>query len=320
MFYLLESLKGKVNKFYFDRVCRRIRYTRPVEYLFRDDVRILSQVHHDALDMYLLAIKSFLFNFTIGSVYVLNDGSLTDEDIRTLEYHIPKITIRHIKEIDVSGFPAGNTWERLLYYVDLSKDAYVIQLDTDIIAVKPLLDLHQLINENRGFIIGNGPAWDSAIDVDYLSRLVSNWITYSKVSHVQIVSEATFHLLDAFDDTRSYFRGCSAFTGLPRGQVDRQQLLHFSQQVVSKIGEIKWSEWGSEQVSCCVMTSSSKDPKILPWLSYQNYGFPSLYKANLVAVSLIHFIGTFRYTDGTYRRYAKQFIELYENQTGLSSV
>jgi hypothetical protein len=266
-------------------------------------------VHHDALDMYLVAIKSFLYNFTIGSVYVLNDGSLTDSDIELLKHHVPGITVHHINEVECAGFPVGNTWERLLYYVDLSQDAYVIQLDSDIISLKPMMDLHQAIREERGFIIGNGPAWEKAIDVNYLSSLIHNWTSNSSSGHVQIASEAVFHLMTAFKQSTDYFCGCSAFTGLPRAQINRQMLLDFSLQVIAEIGIKKWNEWGSEQVACSVMISKTKNPGILPWLCYQNHGFPSLYKSNIDTASLIHFIGTYRNYDSSYRRLASQFIK-----------
>ncbi|MDD4914314.1 MAG: hypothetical protein PHW13_04655 [Methylococcales bacterium] len=311
MFSLIDSLKYKANKIAFSRACRKIRLTKPIKYTHRDDIRILSQVHHQAIDMYLLAIKSFLYNFTVGSVYVLNDGSLTDSDIELLEQHVPDITIRHIKDIDVSGFPVGNTWERLLYNVDLSQDAYVIQLDSDTLTMKPMPDLHQAVKDQRGFIIGNGPAWERPVDVNYMFNIVSNWASHSANHHVQTASEMVFHSIATFEGSKDYFRGCSAFTGLPKGQINRQMLKGFSQQVVAEIGEKKWNEWGSEQVACSVMISKTSDPSILPWLSYQNFGFPSLYMSHLVTATLIHFIGTHRFSNRTYQQLAMRFIREY---------
>ncbi|MDD4914043.1 MAG: hypothetical protein PHW13_03255 [Methylococcales bacterium] len=314
MFYFINKLRSRFNKIVFNNSCNKIRLTRPIKYQYRDDIRILSLLHHDAVDMYLLAIKSFLYNFTVGSVYVLNDGSLTESDIELLEHHIPKITIQHIKNIDTTGFPVGNVWERLLYYIDLSKDAYVIQLDSDTLSMKPMLDLHQAIKDERGFVIGNGPAWETAIDVSYMANLIDNWMEEWQVLHVQVAAERVFHLLPFFENSRGYLRGCAGFTGLPKGQVNREMLMDFSQQVSARIGAEKWNEWGSEQVACTVMISKTKDAMILPWLSYQNYGFPSLYKESLVTASLAHFIGTNRFADLTYRNLCLSFIKDYDGK------
>jgi hypothetical protein len=268
----------------------------------------LSQVQHEAVDMYLIAIKSFLYNFTVGSVYVLNDGTLTDEDVAVLKYHIPGVLIKNINDIDVDGFPVGNTWERLLYYIDLSQDAYVIQLDSDTLSMKPMPDLHQFIKEQRSFVIGNGPAWEKAIDVGYLHNLIDNWVSSSHENHVQIAAESALYLLSAFQYSKEYCRGCSAFTGLAKGQVNRQMLKEFSQQIIAEIGEKKWNEWGSEQVSCCVMISKTENPIILSWVSYLNYGFPSFHKESLITASLVHFIGTYRFVSDSYQKLAMKFI------------
>jgi hypothetical protein len=266
--------------------------------------------------MYLLAIKSFLYNFTVGSVYVLNDGSLTDADIELLKHHVPGIIVHHIKEVDTTGFPVGNVWERLLYYVDLSQDAYVIQLDSDTISMKSMLDLHQFIRDERGFIIGNGPAWEKPIDVHYMANLINNWMSGFKFEHVQVAAEKVLHELPFFEHSKGYLRGCAGFTGLPKGQISREILKDFSQQVISKIGEKKWGEWGSEQVACSVMISRTKGPIILPWLLYQNYGFPSLYKENLVTAALLHFIGTNRFRDQTYKNLCLDFVKEYNSNLG----
>jgi hypothetical protein len=263
--------------------------------------------------MYLLAIKSFLYHFTQGSVHVLDDGSLTAADIELLKQHIPKISIQHIKNIDVSDFPTGNTWERLLYSIDLSQDSYVIQLDTDTLTMKPLLDVYNAVKSGRGFIIGNGPAWEQPIKVDYMHNIIKTWSTEPLHDHIQIASEIVFPDLPFFAESKNYYRGCSGFTGLPKGQISRELLQDFSRQVSAKIGQNKWHEWGSEQVACSVMISRTREPLILPWLLYQNFGFPSRHAKSLVTAVVVHFIGTYRFADRCYQKHASQFINDYGN-------
>jgi hypothetical protein len=259
--------------------------------------------------MYLIAIKTFLYNFTMGSVYVLNDGSLTDADLELIKRHVPNITIKHINEIDTTGFPTGNTWERLLYYIELSKDAYVIQIDTDTLTFKPMMDIHAAINDNRGFIIGNGPAWEMPVHVEYMSNIIKSWSPEPRNDHIQLASEHIFPDLPFFEGYKDYFRGCSGFTGLPKGQITKQMLKDFSQQVIYEIGEKKWYEWGSEQVACSVMISRTHNPLILPWQMYQNYGFPSIHTKSVITASLVHFIGTYRFNNSCYYKHAMQFIK-----------
>lgn len=310
----ISDVKRKINKIIFKDACSKIRDTRPVSYVYRDDIRILSQVHHAAVDMYLLAIKSFLYHFTMGSVYVLNDNSLTEDDIALLRQHVPGINIKSISEIDTAGFPAGNTWERLLYNIDLSQDAYVIQIDSDTLTTKPMPDLHQAIEDGRGFIIGNGPAWERPIHVDYLRDLIGNWLHGLTDCHVQVAAESVFADIETFAENKFYLRGCSGFTGLPKNQIGRQQLQAFSRQVIARIGADKWDEWGSEQVACNVMISKTHAPMVLPWVSYQNFGFPSLHIANVRPATLIHFIGTHRFDNCIYRDLATQFIREFDGK------
>lgn len=303
---ILNKVHYRFNKMLFNNVCKRIRLTPPINYCYREDLKIVTQVQHRDIDMYLLAIKSFLYNIVSGSVYVLDDGSLTKEDLSLLEYHIPNVKIEHISRVDTKNCPKGGTWERLLYLIELSQDAYVIQLDSDTLSLTPMVEIYNAIENQQGFIVGAGPAWNKPVDVDYLSSVISNWMRSFDLTHVQPVAERVLYKLPFLNENRKYIRGCSAFTGFPKQQIDIEMVMEFSQQVCNELGFEKWSEWGSEQVTSNVMISRTYNPVVLPWPYYQNY---TADKETLSYSSFVHFIGSNRFSDRVYQNLASAFID-----------
>lgn len=303
---VFDRAQTLINKRLFDLQCNKILNTQEIQYEFREDIKIVSQVHHNAINMYLVAIKSFLSFFGTGSVYILDDGSLTNHDKNLLCNHIPNINIRNINSIDTGNCPSGGCWERLIYITELVTDAYVIQLDSDTISLGPLLEISNAISENKSFIIGN-PKWPLPINSEYLNRIVSQWNS----THVQPTAEKNFKFLDFFQNGRKYIRGCAAFTGFSKNSVSKSLLEEFSIQIENKIGASKWSEWGSEQVASNVMLANSDDTVILPWPRFQNYGFPQAYSHAIESAALIHFIGSNRYFKREYEKRVKYFLQYY---------
>ncbi|MDU0356376.1 hypothetical protein RS130_23000 [Paraglaciecola aquimarina] len=271
------------------------------------EVVIVSQVYHAAVDMTLLALKSFLQQFGQGFVELLDDGSLTAEDYALLKKHIPHLNITHIKDIDVGLCPAGACWERLVHILHLSQDAYVIQVDTDTLTIGPVAEVFDHVSRNQAFTIGS-PAWPEPVNTEYL-RLVMN---AHNGKHVQVSAERHLHSASSIDISQ-YCRGCAAFTGFPKGTLSFELLQAFSVEMEQKLGKQKWHEWGSEQFASNVMISVCEDPKILRWPQYQNYGFPKLNANQTVLdfdskVSVLHFIGSNRFIDNTYSELAKRFV------------
>jgi hypothetical protein len=301
---IIERLNKIIEKKLFDLQCSKILSTSAVNYRYREDVKIVSQVYHGAVNMYLIAIKSFLWNFGSGSVYILDDGSLTKNDKDLLIKHIPDINIKHINEIETGKCPKGGTWERLVYITELLSDSYVIQLDSDTITLSPLVEVNNAILENISFIIGN-PNWPLPVNVCFLNDVVGKWDS----NHVQVVSEKNLKYIQFFKEGRRYIRGCSAFTGFAKKSITKEFLEEFSIQIENQIGAAKWSEWGSEQVASNVMLASDNDTLILPWPRYQNYGFPQSYLQAFDSAALIHFIGSNRFLGRKYERSVKKFIQ-----------
>lgn len=311
---LFNKVNYNINKQLFNKACRQIRSTPPIYYRYNEAVKIVTMVQHQAVDMYLLAIKSFLYNILSGSVFVLDDGSLTEDDYTLIKQHIPDVTITHINKIDTLDCPKGGTWERLIYLIELSKDAYVIQLDSDTFTLALLSEVYNAIENQQAFVISGGPAWDKPVNIDYLANIAAKWVKNMNPAHVQPMAESFFNKIDFFRDNKQYIRGCSAFTGLPKQQISKEMAVEFSRQVSNEIGLEKWSEWGSEQVTSNVMASQTKNPIILPWPLYQNYGFPPTQGGSLANALFVHFIGSHRFSNRIYQKLATDFINTLNKQ------
>ncbi|WP_434357157.1 hypothetical protein NF212_15435 [Parasalinivibrio latis] len=294
-------MRQKLGKWLFDRESRRILNTPPIRYTPQEGLVIFSMVGKPALCMYLLAIKSFLLNFGYGRVEVMSDGSLDEADCNLLRYHIPGISFSHIGEQDTGKCPTGGTWERLKRAVDLSRESYVIQLDSDTVAYGPMVDVDRAVSQNQGFVIGN-PRWQSPVSADSLYHVVKNWDS----KHVQPSAELVMKDTGFFRNGETYLRGCSGFAGYPRNVANWDDVESASIQFEERLG-LKWHEWGSEQFMTCCLISKMPGAAVLPWPLYQNFRFPDV-RESMEASSFIHFIGSHRYERGTYRQLARRTI------------
>jgi len=305
---ILNKIQYKINKKRFDHAAREIRNTPPAEYKLNKEIVIVSQVYHNAVDMTLIALKSFLLEFGQGFVELLDDGSLTQEDIALFKEHLPHINITHIDDIDVGKCPKGGCWERLIHISNLSSEAYVLQVDTDTVTVNNIFEVYDYVSNNQAFTIG-GPTWDKPVDLNYLAKTMAKF----KKAHVQVAGEKILHSIESIALER-YCRGCAAFTGFPKGGLKFEDIEAFSMEMEQKLGSPLWNEWGSEQFCSNVMISKCENPEILSWPKYQNYGFPvfnsdSNTKNIHSRVSVLHFIGSNRFVDNTYKDLSERMIE-----------
>ncbi|KMT64637.1 hypothetical protein [Catenovulum maritimum] len=285
---------------------QKVRDSKPIQYTYNPELVIVSQVYSGALDMSLLALKSFIKMIGEGRVEVIDDGSLTKSDHELLHHHIPHLTIVHIDDIDVGSCPKGSCWERLIHILKLSQDAYVIQVDTDTLTIAPVPEVYNGFKANKAFTIGGEPNWPEPIPVEYISHISRNKIS----EHIQVKSERQLEHVESINLTH-YCRGCAAFAGFPKQAVTFDQLQAFSAEMEERIGADTWRNWGSEQFSANVMISLCPEPSVLPWPKYLNHGFPFVengqekLESYTRLTSVLHFIGTYRYKHGVYRKLAK---------------
>ncbi len=299
---IISKIYLQIQKKRFELAIANIAKTKPINYKQETSVTIVTMLGHNTVLMYLVAIKSFMHHFGYGTIEVINDGSLTDEDIELLNHHIPGITYSNANEVDTLSCPSYISWKRVLRIAELAKQSYVIQLDSDTVSLAPLIDIHDKVQSNEGFLIGSD-RWKQGVDVNFLHHIVSHWNT----SHVQPSAEKIFHEIEFFNDGTKYLRGCAGFAGYPKNFATPAEIESLSRQIEEKIGS-KWHEWGSEQTATLCLISKTRNASILPWPKYQNFMFP---KANepIESASFIHFLGTNRYNQNSYLKLVKKFNE-----------
>ena len=253
---------------------------------------VFSQVCGRDVLMYLLAAKSFAHHTGLADFAILDDGSLTDEQRQLLARHLPGLRIHPIASVRSDAVPAGGTWERLLLAARLGETAYVVQLDSDTLTLGPLDDVAASIARQRAFSLTSEP--DASVLP--ITRAASN--ARRQPEHLlQFAVESRLDCLPA-DIARLYVRGCSGFTGLP--PAPRLALIEdISRRLGAVMGD-RWSEWGTEQVTTNLLTANAPGVTLLPPPIYSTHaGKPPPPQARFV-----HFMGTHRFTGGTYRRRA----------------
>lgn len=296
MFY---GLKDRVKRWKFDHQVREILHT-PVARIVADSPAVLlSQLQQKDLRMFLLACKSFMAQVPISHVYVLNDGTLTAADMALLTEHIPQISFLKLDDFRSTVCPHGACWERLLSIAELVKRHYVIQLDSDTLAVGDIGEIRANVEGGIGFTLGT---WD---DQEIETMRARCEATQAKTSgpnaHVQQVAESNFDKLKQYDSLR-YVKGCAGFAGFPQGSFTREFVEEISAEMQAAIGP-KWREWGSEQVMSNIVVANIAGATVLPHPKYS-----SCENLDRDKPAFIHFIGYCRFNNGTYAKRGREII------------
>jgi len=299
----LARLKRYWGEFSFERIARGILSTPPIS-LQGDSPLFLSMVRHTDVTAYLLAIKSLCVGVGHGRAAIINDGSLTSSDLASLRHHIPGLEVFDITAIETATCPRGGTWERLVKITELSSECYVIQADADTLVTAPIPEVIECWRGNRSFLLGtdSGRTISSAIGA---ARMVQGWIEkygWTELS-VGVEAEASLDRLPNAAE-RSYVHASSGFAGFARGAFRMADLEWFSAQMAEMLGARRWNEWGSEQIASNYILANAPGASVLPFPRYACFE-PHL---KLGDHALLHFIGTYRYNDGVYRRWAADFI------------
>jgi hypothetical protein len=247
--------------------------------------------------MYLLAMKSFYVRLGSGKIHIIDDGTLTEDDKRTLNAHLVCPTIVRRDVISIGSFLRHIMWERLAYAVDLSSSEYVIQLDADTVTVGPMEEVRTCALENRPFILGTGSG-QKFVSVAEASAFAA---TTGGQEHIQIVSEKVLARLPGAE-TLKYVRGSAGLAGLARRGFPRQRTEEFYLEMTRMIGD-RFKEWGTDQVAFNFIVSNSPDAVVLPFPAYcigpeQDPGISRF----------LHFIGSHRFDAGEYARQGRRFI------------
>lgn len=289
--------RERVNRWWFAARCRGILDT-PALPTEDSPVRILSMVSHRDLLMYLSAVKSLFTRIGEGRVVVVNDGTLTKEDIRVLEHHLRPVAITDANTLGSPHCPRGGTWERLLLIAEYVADHFVVQVDADTLTLGAIPEVEKSVQENRSFTLGTSMGRQIVP-----LRAICEQMKKIEGDHVQGVAERNFDRLRGYESLR-YIRGCSGFAGFARGSFGRESVEEFSMQMTSILGK-KWNDWGSEQVTSNFIIANSPNASVLPYPRFCNFAPNVPYKES----AFLHFIGTYRFRNGIYIRKTREVLE-----------
>lgn len=275
----------RLRKHFFNWGARGIFDTPPVRCDAASNVVVLSQTYHADLTMFLLAAKSFA-SFLRPQRFVVVDDGLTDAQRSLVERHLDRVEFAPRLAVDVGSFPRGGCWERLLTVARLSREHYVIQLDSDTVTLASPEEVIRCAAEGRSFTLGTnegqaiGPVLAAARFAQGLGTAL----------HVQIHAEQALDRIPTADQRR-YVRGCAGFAGYASGSFDMELLEQFNGSMQALIGREKWAEWGSEQVSSNFVVANTLGAVVLPIERYVNW-MPG---KDTRDARLLHFIGHRRF-------------------------
>ena len=289
---IAEHLNWRLKRWRHERLARGVLDTPPLP-AHDDGVVIFSMIGTRVLLPYLVAVKSFGRALGRGRVVILEDGTLTDADRAVLRRHLDDPEILAADAVDTGPCPRGGTWERLLTILDRRRDAYMIQLDSDVVATGAVPEVLAAIDANRSFSLKGSAgsallsAPDFAVQRDPLPP---------GRAHVQRAFEAVIEQLEV--PGLRYFRGCSGFAGFARADTGRVLAERVSAQGERLLGPARWAEWGTEQITSNLVIANEPDPLLLPYDRYLNFWD----EAVPADARLVHFLGTCRYHGDAYLR------------------
>ena len=282
-------------------LARAVLNTPPI--VPRDDgVVLFSMVGSKAVLPYLVAVKSLHHHLGRGRVEILDDGTLTAADRRTIAHHCGDPVVHHIDAVDTGPCPRGGTWERLLTILDLRATAYVVQLDSDTVTCGAVPEVAAAIDARRSFTIrGEAEARLSPIDT-FVAQLPFE----QPPLHIQKASERCLDALALPEIPRPlYVRGCAGFTGLAPSGAGRARAEAFSVVMEARLGAARWREWGTEQVTSNFLIANEADPVLLPYDRYLNFWN----ETPPADARLVHYVGTYRFHGSSYMRATRDAID-----------
>lgn len=266
---------------------------------------LLSMVHTKDVHSYLVAIKTFTRYVNPRRIVVICDPSITDADRATLSSHIPHLELREANEFTHKDIPRGGTWERLYAISEYSLTDYVVQLDSDTITMRSPSEVIHSIVENKGFVLGEKPNQTKMNLAETANR--AKQVLATGVRHIQCAVEAHIDVSGLSQDAY-YVRGCSGFTGFPKSNLLKEELLEFSKKMQA-FHLNRWSEWGTEQITSNYLVANMPGIQVLP---FPQYATPDVSNDSSV---LVHYIGYLRFCTRKYQKDTLNAIRLLMNST-----
>lgn len=298
---LTARLWGRVNRdwqrYRFERVVSGVHRLPPLQ-RGSAPLTLLSMVQPRDVAPYLLALRSLYRSVPARRVVVVCDPKMSGSDTETIRRAVPFVETHTAEAFRESAFPVGGTWERLAAIARITREDYVVQLDADTVALKPLLEVAAAVEEGRAFFIGE-EAGQRVVSCQQASATASEYLSRVADRHIQAWSER--ELVHASAPDSLYSRGCSGFTGFPRNTEMLERMRTFSQAMRARLGE-RWGEWGTEQVTSNFLAANLPGAFVLP---FPVYGTPDVQTPQ---TRFLHFIGSLRFESNAYAQAARTVI------------
>lgn len=252
---------------------------------------VLSMVHQRDVLSYLVAIKSFATFTNPSRIVVVCDPSIGPGDRSLFRQQIPHIELRDATEFHHPEIPVGGCWERLHAICQYAKEIYVVQLDADTVTMNMPAEVIESVIANIGFVLGEETG-QTLMSLDETSAISKK--TYPNNRHIQCVLEVAINA-SGLPKEAKYVRGCAGFTGFPKSESMEEDLQHFARAIHASLNQ-RWADWGTEQAASNYLVANAIGTKVLPFPAYAT---PDVMDERS---SLIHFIGSLRFTSGRYRK------------------
>lgn len=293
-------IKDRIRRAHFRRASRDVITLPPIVLDASSPAVVFSQLPHKDIFMFLTALRSLTRYVPINGVHLLSDGSVRAEDKMLLKEQIPNVSFYELDDFRSPACPTGGTWERLLGIAELVRDHYVVQLDSDTLAIAAIDEVRNAVYDDTAFALGT---WDHQEFETMQGRAAEakRLIDGEGMYHIQLLAEANLDKLSGYEGLQ-YVRGCSGFAGFSRRSFNKERVEAFSQEMSAVLGA-KWNAWGSEQFMSNVILANISGAIVLP--------HPKYCACNRVRAetAFIHFIGGCRFNDGIYARHARRIVD-----------
>lgn len=299
---MLYKVRKYLTHSSFDRQTSRILETPPLKRVDAP-LTIVSMVEQRDVQMYILSVKALYRRLGRGRIVAIIDADLPQKSRDLISEHLGDVEFQILEELPVYGCQRGGTWERVIFCVDRSETDYVIQIDADTLAFGPIEEVLQCVEENRAFTLAeNMPI-----------QPLANWVEKG-------VERNSDHIVNTFElkarefpevDKWKYVRGSSGFAGFSKGGVTHKLLETFHAGGLKVHGE-RWKEWGTEQIASNFTVANSPNSIPLPYPKYATFEpeYATFQKDGITDdMSLLHFIGAFRFDLGVFPMLANREID-----------
>jgi hypothetical protein len=286
----------------FDRQTTRILDTPPIEY--KDaPLSIVSMVEKRDVQMYILAVKALYRRLKRGKIVAIINNNLAQKDRDLIRRHLGPVEFHILEQLPVGRCQRGGTWERVIFCVNRSATDFVIQIDADVLSFGPLDEVLECVEQNRAFTLSEG------VPIAPLNA----WVEKAKARNSNHIVNALELRGPEFPNAENllYVRGSSGFAGFAKGAISFEFLEKFHDGGAQVHGA-RWTEWGTEQVASNFVVANSPGALPLPYPKYATFEpeYATFQKEGIKpSMSLLHFIGAFRFDLGVFPDLANREID-----------